>query len=296
MQRQGLSSLLRTALVVLIVACTAFFSTGLGTVAIAADAPVFKIGFDIRNTQLEDAKQYLPFLSYLSRATGYRFELRFTRKDENIVDLLGTKSVDFAFIGTGSYLAARKKYGVIPLVHGLNSAGKAEYQAAIVVKIGSTLRGVNELHGKGFAFGNKSSTQGHLIPLIILWEHGIKISDLGKYGYTGSHRNCAQAVLKGEYDAGGMQDTLAKEYADEGLLRILYLSHFYPSSGLAVNNKVPHDVAARVKQACIEFRPKDRDAKGLYHWDKTEMANGFVEAKDADYAELRKYALQFGLL
>lgn len=296
MQLQVLICLLRNVLLILVAVIAAFFSTGLDAVSFAFDPPVFKIGFDIRNTQLEDARQYQPFLSYLSRATGYRFELRFTRKDENIVNLLGTQSVDFAFIGANSYLEARQKYGVIPFVRGLNSAGKAEYKAAIVVKKGSPLKEINELRGKRFAFGNKLSTQGYLIPLIILSEHGIKIGDLGKYEFTGSHRNCAQAVLKGEYDAGGMQDVLAKEYADEGLLHILYMSRFYPSSGVAVNKMVPKDVVARVRQAFIDFQPQGRDAKGLYHWDKTEMVNGFIEANDADYAELRKYALQFGLL
>lgn len=295
-QLHFLACRLPAALVILIVVIAAVFSTVSDTASFAADQPVFKVGFDIRNTQLEDARQYQPFLSYLRRATGYRFELRFTRKDENIVDLLGTKTVDFAFIGATSYLEARQKYGVVPLVRGLNSAGKAEYQAAIVVKNGSLIKGISDLRGKKFAFGNKLSTQGHLIPLIILSENGIKIGDLGKYGYTGSHRNCAQAVLKGEYDAGGMQDVLAKEYANEGLLRILHMSRFYPSSGVGANRNVPKDMVERIKRAFVDFQPKGRDARGLYHWDKTEMVNGFVEAKDEDYSELRKYALQHGFL
>jgi phosphonate transport system substrate-binding protein len=279
-----------TLMTVLIVAiATASFS-------FAAEQPVFKVGFDVRNTQLEDAKQYQPFLYYLARATGYRFEIRFSKNGEYIADLLGTGKMDFAFIGAHTYLEAREKYGVIPLVRGINSQGKAEYQSAIVVKNNSPLKNIVELRGKRFAFGSQASTQGHLIPLIELAEHGLSVKDLASYGFTGSHRNCAKAVAKGEFDAGGMQDQLAKEYAAEGILKVIHMSSFYPSSGVAANKKVPVDVLKRVKQAFIDFQPKGRDAKGLYNWDKTEMPNGFKESRDSDYGELRKYALKFNLL
>src|SRR5574340_942597 len=74
-------------------------TTCLCTITFAAEPAVFKVGFDIRNTRIEDARQYQPLLDYLGRTTGYRLELRFTRKHENIVNLLGKGSVDFAFIG-----------------------------------------------------------------------------------------------------------------------------------------------------------------------------------------------------
>lgn len=262
----------------------------------AAEQPVFKVGFDVRNNQLEDAKQYQPFLSYLAKATGYRFEIRFSKKGESISDLLGAQEVDFAFIGASTYLDAREKFGVIPLVRGLNSQGKPEYQSAIVVKNSSPLKSVKDLRGKRFAFGNKESTQGHLIPMLYLIENGINLRDLASHGFTGSHRNCAQAVAKGEFDAGGMQDLLAKEYAAEGILRILHMSRYYPSSGVAAHKNVPGDVLKRVKLALIDFQPKGRDAKGLYNWDKTEMPNGFKAAVDSDYGKLRNYALKFNLL
>lgn len=57
--------------------------------AAAANEDVFLFGFDLRSTPQEDARQYLPFLKYLERATGYSFRLRFTPKDGQVVDDLG---------------------------------------------------------------------------------------------------------------------------------------------------------------------------------------------------------------
>ena len=38
---------------------------------------------------------------------------------------------------------------------------------------------VEQLRGRRFAFGSVSSTQGHLIPRIVMLEHGIRLADLG---------------------------------------------------------------------------------------------------------------------
>jgi len=260
------------------------------------DADVLWFGFDLRAGPKEDARQYIPFLKYLERSTGYRFNLRFTPKGGSIANELGRGVVQFAAVGAGTYILAHAKYGVIPVVRGLNSQGKAQYRSVIVVRPDSPIRKIEDLRGKNFAFGSITSTQGYLIPGIILLKHGITLRDLGSYRFTGSHRNCANAVISHRFDACGMQDTMAKKLAKEGLLRIIYTSKPYPSSGIAANRDVPSVVLSRVKQALLDFQPKGRDAAGLYNWDMTEMPRGFIEAHDGDYAELRKWAKKIGYI
>jgi phosphonate transport system substrate-binding protein len=266
----------------------------LSELALKTDTDVLYFGFDLRASPQEDARQYLPFLQYLEEATGYKFRLRFTPRDAQIVDDLGKGVVQYAAIGAGSYIQAREKYAVIPVVRGVNSLGKAEYQSVIFVAHNSSIQNIEDLVGKRFAFGSVTSTQGHLIPRIVLAQHGLSLEDLEAYEYTGSHLNCANAVLRGHFDAGGMQDTMGRELANAGLIRTIYTSRYYPSSGIAANRDVAPDVLVKVKQALLDFQPKGRDAAGLYHWDKTEMPNGFIEARDEDYTELRKFGLFMG--
>ena len=249
-----------------------------------------RFGFDLRASPQEDAKQYLPFLKYLERKTGYKFDLRFTAISGSIVDDLGTGAVHFAAIGAGSYIQARAKYGVIPLVRGLNKNGIAEYQSVIFVKPGSRIRNIEELAGKQFAFGSVTSTQGHLIPLIVLLEHGLSLKDLSIYQWTGSHQNCANIVTSGGADAGGIQDMMGRELEKAGIIKIIYTSKFYPSSCIAAYKEVPGETLNKVKNALIDFQPVGRDAEGLYNWDKTEMPKVFIKANDKDYAELRDWA------
>lgn len=253
-------------------------------------------GFDRRGRPDEDAKQYLPFLKYLEEATGLLFDLHFTNKTSTIMDDLGTGKIQFAAIGAGSYIQAHTQYGVIPLVRGLNTRGQASYQSMIVVPPDSPIQQIEQLRGKRFAFGNITSTQGHLIPRIILAKHNILLADLLEYEYTGSHQNCAATVAAKHFDAGGIQDIMGRQMTAAGLLRIIHTSISYPSSGIAANRDVPPDIQAKVKRALLAFKPTGVHAEGLYHWERTEMANGFVEAHDGDYAELRKWSIKFDRL
>ncbi len=258
------------------------------------DAGTLWFAFDLRSSPQEDAKQYLPFLKYLSQATGYRFELYFIPKGESIVDSIGRGKVQFSAVGAGTYIQAHAKYGVMPLARGLNAKGKAEYRSVIIVRPGSSIRTINGLRNKRLAFGDVTSTQGHLIPRISLAMRGLTLDDLKSYEYTGSHRNCVDAVLAGRADACGMQDTMGMELAKEGLVRIIYTSKYYPSSGVAANGNVPPLVLAKVKEALFHFDPAGRHAAGLYHWGKTEMPKGFTTAHDRDYAELREWTKKLG--
>ncbi len=260
------------------------------------DSERLLFGFDLRSSPDEDAAQYVPFLRYLEQSTGLAFELRFTPRSDSIIDELGTGKVHFAAIGAGSYVQARERYGVVPVARGLNSDGLGEYQSVIVVAPDSPVGDIQQLRGKRFAFGSITSTQGHLIPRSILFEHGITLEDLAAYDYTGSHQNCASAVAAGRFHACGMQDILGRSLARDGLVRIIYTSDYFPSSGIAAYRNVPAATLEKVRLALLNFDPAGQHADGLYHWDRTEMAGGFASAQTEDYEDIRRWSIQFSLL
>jgi len=268
--------------------------------ALSADVPrrtdVITVGFDLRASPQEDARQYLPFLHYLSRATGLPFVLRFTPRGHDLGEDLGTGRVQLAMMGAVSFLRARERFGAVILARGRNKAGRAEYRSHFVVLPAAPLKGLQDLRGRRFAFGARDSTQGFLIPRIMLAEAGIGLDDLAGHVFTGSHQNCANAVLAGRADVCGMQDTLAEEMADAGLLRILATSRYYPSSGVAAAPELDPDRRQRIRQALLDFDPDADTERKFYHWERTEMARGFAPAEAADYRPLHDWLLRFGLL
>ena len=256
----------------------------------------YYFGFDVRRGPQEDARQYLPLLAYLEKETGYRFSLKFTPKDKSTAQMLGENKVHFAALGATSYIKARAQYPVVSLVRGLNQQGQSRYRSFIVARPGSDIKQLEDIRGKKLAFGDRDSTQGHLIPRIMLLEHNIGLGDLRSHIYTTSHRHCAEAVISNKTDVCGMQDTLAREMVEQGLLRIIHESAYYPSSGVAANQQVPETVRHKVRDALTRFKPQGQHRQGLYNWQLTEMPLGFEAAYEKDYATLENWMLRLGMV
>jgi len=160
----------------------------------------------------------------------------------------------------------------------------------------SPIENLKDLKGRTFAFGDKYSTQGHLIPRKMLEDSGVTVENLKSYAFTGSHVNTAKAVLNGEYDAGGMQDTLAKKLVAEGKIKILALSKPYPSSLICFNKNVDPTILKAVKTTLLSFDPKGKQAGILVDWDRTEMPKGFTEYNESSLKEVKELVRKYGIL
>jgi len=254
----------------------------------------FYFGFDSRLGQKEDELLYRPLMKYLSDETGYDFRIRFTSGYETTQENLGKGYTHFAALGAVSYIKAREQYGVNILVRGLNKANKAEYQSLIFTYPDNEIETLEDIKGKSFAFGSEDSTQGHLIPRKMLEDENITLDDLSSFEYTGSHTNAVEAVIDGRFDVGGGQDTLVREMVDQGKVKIIAESKFYPSSGIVANKNIDPKVVKAVKEALLALDPTGEHKDILPHWDQTEMPNGFVNARDTDYWELEEMMEAYG--
>jgi len=255
-----------------------------------------KFGFDLRLGPKEDVRIYLPFLRYLENATGKKFCLQFTERYKDTITNLGIGITQFAALGPVSCVLAKEHYSVDCLVMGRNTDGKAEYRSYIVSRIDSPLNDIKDLKGKSFAFGNKFSTQGHIISRKMLEDAGISLTDLNSYTFTGSHANTARAVLKGDYDAGGIQDSLAMRLLAEGKIKVLAISEPYPSSLICYNQNVDPATLETIKIALLAFDPKGRHADILLDWHKTEMPRGFIKLKESSLKKVRELIRKYGLM
>ncbi len=253
-------------------------------------------GFDRRLEPKEDIRMNASLLRWLERQTGLRFHLRITPRGQSVADEICLGRVHFGIVGTVTYLQAYHRCGARILVRGRNREGQDTYRAAIVVPSDSPVRDLADLRGRSFAFGSPNSTQGHLIPRLMLQRAGLTLHDLRAYAFHDSHAATANAVISGRYDAGGLQDTLALALAERGLVRILALSEPYPSSGIVAGPGVPEKTAQMVREALLTLDPGGRDRTFLYHWERSEMPMGFAPARDEECADLYWIARQIGLL
>lgn len=261
-----------------------------------AKPAAWRFGFDRRLEPKEDVRQIASLVNWLQQETGLQFGVRYSPSGSSVVDDLCAGRIDFAAVGTVSYLQAHNLCNAHILARGLNAQNEDVYRAAIIVPANSPLQTLADLRGHTFAFGAPNSTQGHLIPRLMLQQAGLTPADLLSYTFTNSHAATANAVTSGRYNAGALQDTLAEDLATRGLVRILAFSNPYPASGIVAGPDVPPKTSEMVQQALLALDPAGDDAEILYHWERTEMPRGFAPARDEDYEELRRIARDVGLL
>lgn len=161
-------------------------------------------------------KMFKPIADYVSQKTGKPVEFHINKNYAETVDAVGKGDMDFAYIGPALYVEARSKYNVTPLAQ-ISNDGKPSFYGVIVVKKGSGISSLKELKGRTFAFGDRESTLTHIVPLYMLIEAGVQLTDLKQYAFVGTHDNVALNVVRGSFDAAGLQPDIAAKYKDQGL-------------------------------------------------------------------------------
>jgi phosphonate transport system substrate-binding protein len=230
---------------------------------------------------------YQPFIDYLNEATPYQFEIKLSRVYQDTIDRLGSGEIIIASCGPVSYIKAREKYSVKPIVRALSKDGKPYYKGIIIVRRDSAIQDLKDLKGKSFAFGQAWSTAGHILPEYYLSKANIKLKDLKHYDFLRHHDSVANAVLKGQFDAGAVKDIIAYKYQKDGL-RFIFITDPIPTVPIVVRADASEEMVISVKTALLNLNPKDPNhQKKMTQWDE-EFKYGFTEVSDSDYDPIRK--------
>ena len=231
-------------------------------------------------------EKYQPLLDYLAANTPYTYELVLNKNYEDTVNALGNGDTDVALLGPLTYLEARAKYGAISILKPKGVNGDSRYRSVIITKKGSALKQLSELKGKSVAFSATKSTSGNLIPRYLLANSGLHLSDLGRYANFDYHDSVVKAVLKGQQDAGAVRDSVARKYSKLGI-EIIAESELIPTGPLVAGPGTPYAVIEQIKRALLALNPNDPDHKKILHRFDDDLKSGFMDASDADYADIR---------
>ncbi len=231
-------------------------------------------------------EKYQPLLDYLSEKTPYRYELVLKRNYKETVEALGRGEVDVALLGPLSYLEAYAKYGALCILKPKGKNGAARCRSIIFTRKDSPIIDLSGLKGKSVAFSASKSTSGNLIPRYLLANAGVHLSDLSRYANFDYHDTVVKAVLKGEYDAGAVRDSVENKYSKLGI-RVLAESGPIPTGPLVVNPGTPFSVIENIKKALLALSTSNAEDKKTLKRLDDDLQNGFMKATDEDYADIR---------
>lgn len=233
-------------------------------------------------------QKYQPLMNYLSENTPYKFELKLSQDYRGIINFLKNNTVQVALLGGVTYLEAKKEFNVIPVLKPLGANGKPFYRCVIIAR--DTDKEINELSdlkGKSVAFASKLSTSGYLAPLYHLYSNGLSLQDLARYENFRYHDSVAREVLRGNFDAGAVIDSVANRFKNRGL-KIIDVSDPIPGLPIVVRADASPKLIESIKKAIMSLDYKNPEhRKMMEQWDE-EFRYGFAEAKDSDYDIIRK--------
>jgi phosphonate transport system substrate-binding protein len=278
---------------VAVLAAGAVSATGCGGEQEGGAAPgTLKVGL-VPNLEPDDVKAvYEPLGDHLERELGMPVELTVPTSYPAVVEAMANDRLDLALFGGLTYVQARQRSEVVPLVTDVNpETGTTKYDSVIAVPADSSVRTVADLRGKTFAFGSPSSTSGSLYPSVMLEAAGIDYKrDLERAIYTGGHDATAAAVASGKVDAGGLEGRILRRLIDKGTVdgkKVRVIESSAPIEGYpwVARQSLDPGVRKRIARVFLELR----DAKLL----ALLSAKGYerVEASGYDYVEEKAKAL-----
>ncbi len=238
-------------------------------------------------------KKFGPLVEYIARKLGRPLEMKVAVDFDGAVRDLGQNITQFSIMGPATYIEGHRKYGTKVLVKA-RSEGRHPDCAVIVTRAESDIRSIHDLKGRSFAFGAALSASGHIIPRSMLKEEGVDLGDLGHYDHIEHFDDIANAVLKGNYDAGVVIESVASRF-NSNELRPLRYSGEIPGFNVCCSSSLDSKILSEIKSAFLTIDGSTAEG-ALVLRSMDEHCTGFVEANDSDYDDIRVMMSKIGML
>lgn len=195
--------------------------------------------------------------SYLQEKTGHRVEIIQRQTYQEIINMLADGKLDFAWICGLPY--ARNQDWLRLVAEPLNgfNHGKPLYRSLVIVARDSPIREFQQLRGKRYAFADRDSNSGHLVPRYQLSEMGTDPEHFFSLAiYTNAHRNVVRAVTSGLVDGGSVDSYvlhMLQEYEPElaSQVRVIDQSGEFAFPPIVAGKHVPPAWVQLLKEALL---------------------------------------------
>lgn len=241
-------------------------------------------------------RKFKPLGEYLEQELGMTVQFQPVSDYAGVVEALGAKRLDLAWLGGFTFVQARLRTGdAIPLVQ----REQDEVFTSTFITADPAINSHADLKGKSFAFGSVSSTSGHLMPRYFLQQEGIDAdSHFSRIGFSGAHDATVAWVESGRVDAGVLNASVWEKLAAEGKVdtskvRVYQTTPTYFDYNWTVRGDLDPALVERLKAAFLKLDPANPEHKAILD---LQRASRFIETRVENYDGIEQAARAAGLL
>jgi len=252
--------------------------------SLSRGAKLLRFGLRPSLGPLTSVKLMQPLINYLSKKLNMNVVLVLFPDYASIAEYLKTNQVDILALGPIEYIKAQQEAEVVPIV-APTIQGQAVQKSVIITHRDSAIKTLSDLQGKTFAFVDKNSALGYLIPRILLMQNSINpVRDLKGIFFTGSDDKVFQSVLDKKVDAGAMARHLY-QYLSKGSKRaseitVLAESQEIPQGPFVARKGLNEKLTKRLRELLINLYLSDEGREILLYGQIFDGYTKVVETED----------------
>lgn len=268
----------------------------------ATEPLIFGVGLYQPDREKNDAT-YRPLAQYLAKALGQEVVLRTVDSWEGLANSLASGQTDLALMGPWGYVLANH-FANAQAVATIEYQGRPEYFALMVTNPDSGISSAQDLLSDKakawtFAFGDKGSTSGYLIPSYFFHQHNIDPQRHFRRVLYTKHQAIEMQVTAGQIDAGADYNRNRTAMIEYGLIDadrsvVIWQSDPLPNDAFVVSQRLfaDKDFVQRLQTALLSIE------LALQTHPKLLPANytGFVVSDNTFYKPIRDAGLALGKL
>ncbi len=241
-------------------------------------------------------RKFKPLGEYLEKELGMPVKFTPVSDYAAVVEALASDRLDMAWLGGFTFVQTRLKTGnAIPLVQ----REQDEQFTSKFITADPTIKSLQDLRGKTFAFGSVSSTSGSLMPRYFMLKDGIEPEQFfSRIAYSGAHDATAAWVEAGKADAGVLNASVWDKLVAAGKVntdkvRVFATTPTYYDYNWTVRGTLDPALAEKIKAAFLALDPANPEHKAILD---LQAASRFIATKPENYEGIEQAARAAGLL
>ena len=251
---------------------------------------------DENPTELQ--RKYEPMVRHLEKQLGVKVQYVPVIDYGAAVSALAAGKIDFAWLGGFTFVQSKVLAGAKPVV--MRDIDR-KFKSVFIASTASGITKPEQMRGKTFAFGSKSSTSGHLFPRYFLMkEFGIDPEKdfSGPPLFSGAHDATAKMVESGKVQVGALNievwnRLLENNKVDKSKVVEIWTTPEYVDYVWAARKDLPPQLMEKFAKAFLALdvsHPADKQVLDI------QGAQQFVRANPQDFDVIEQVARSTGLL